>query len=149
MSYFSLKLARMMKERDWSAAELSRLTRIPKPKLSRWLNDVQTHVDPSDIETLCHALGRDKKEKAALLVAHLQDLCTGPGSDLVQIQIGDQPMLLIDHHTRPLTPALEDAFALLRANIGDPDLQHLLLGLASLYRKKTLSAPEEKGKKYP
>lgn len=144
MSFFSVKLNALMVRKNLSAADLGRLTNIDDAKISRWLNDKQRHVDPADLERLAASLGQNKADQAQLLVSHLQDMCVGPGADLVQIQIGEAPAYITERHEIPLPPRLETAFAVLRANIEDPDLQQILVSLANLFNK-----PSPQSSKYP
>lgn len=143
MSYLTVKLDHLMQQREWKIADLARATGIDDAKLSRILSERQQWIAPTDLEKICLALGRTLEEKAAIIAARLMDLRAGgwPGSDLVQISVGGQPMLLHEGGQPPLTPRMEEDFATLRANIHDPDLQTIVSGLARTFRKSLLPTP--------
>ena len=135
MSYFASEMTRLMDIRKMSPADVFRVTGIAESTLSRWLNDKQKRCSPADLERLCHCLGRNTREQAGLIRARLLDQCYGPGAELIHIQVGREPMLMMESHRPPLPPKIEAAFGTLRQNFEDPDLQLILIGLAELFQK--------------
>lgn len=138
MAFFSVKLNELMSRNGWHAAELSRLSGLPAPKISRWLNDVQRYVDPPDLAALADALGRSPVEKAQLLQAYLLDMCVGPGADMVSIEITDTPCAIKEDHRPPLAPEMEKAFAMIKTQLHDEDIRRIILGLGKVSEKLLL-----------
>lgn len=135
MSFLSVKLAELMRNTGLKTSDLARSSGIDDSRISRWLTDKQLHITPADLENLCAVLCPTKRDKADLLRAHLLDSCVGPGADLIQIQItGSDHLPIQDSRQIPLAPDLEEAFAILRANIQDRELQKILISLAELFR---------------
>ena len=133
MSHLSQEILRQMKDKKMRAADLSRASGIKEPMLSRWLHDKQTYITGDDLERLCKALSWDKHEQAKLVRAHLLDECHGDAGSMIQIQIADQPELVMrEEGGAPLSEDMQHAFEVLRANIADADVRAAIRGLARL-----------------
>ncbi len=138
MSNLATALKTMLARHQMKPAELARLSHVAEPKISRWLGGTQTFISDNDLSALANHLAADRAEKAELVVARMRDVCSGPGSELIQVSIGgkvvrEDPALF----GKKLSPKMEEAVRAVIENADDPDVRNLVLCIGNLLRKGT------------
>jgi len=138
MSYFSTALTRIAERSNVRQADICRKTSMPRSQVSRIFNGDQKHMTETDLVALLNCFS-DPRDRAEIIAARCQDVCVGPGAELVEISIkgpapasakatkqSEFPHVELSHDT-------ERAFAWLRSQCPlNPDLEKHLLGYARL-----------------
>lgn len=147
MSYFGNKLSELLNIKKINQSEFSRLIGISQAHISKLINGTQVWISPDDLEKICTGISTDTREQAELIRAHLQDECTGPGSDLIEIRINGKLATASETapRWRPDAPTrFVEQLELLSQNADDKDLRTIVEGLANLFegdRSKPTTAP--------
>jgi len=119
-----------------TAAALAHATKLGEPKISRWLSGQQTFIDGDDLELVVTHLTDKPAERAELVAARMRDVCTGPGSDLIEINIGGNDFReaspAYDTKLPVLPPPLEHATQIFARFWKDPDVRGVVTGLANV-----------------
>jgi hypothetical protein len=138
MSYFSIALTRVAERTNVRQADVVRTTGIPRSQVSRIFTGDQKYITETDLTALLNCF-REPRDRAEIVAARCQDVCIGPGAELVEIGIkgpapasakatkqSEFPYVELSHET-------ERAFAWLRSQCPlNPDLEKHLLGYARL-----------------
>ena len=145
MSYFGNALRNLLKRKNMKARHLSQTSGVPQSTVSRLINGEQPAPSPEDLEKLSRTLSSEAREQAELVAAHLQDECFGPGSELVEITIGDSPVRERGVRHQPRLPEhLEESLAVLRECVAkDKDVRDVVEGLGNLLRFGDVRTKEE------
>ena len=140
MSYLANVLEELREEKKLSQSDISKLSGIPQPQISRWINGEQDWISNDDLDKLSKTVFSNRMQQARLLQARLMDLCIGPAKDMVEISIGSSTALREDttSYKTKLPPKDERAIALIVENMStDRKLRDMVLALASYYKSKT------------
>jgi hypothetical protein len=129
-----------------TGADLARTTGIQAAQISRIRNGRQIWVRATDLEKIAFAVCRDSesdkyaKIHAGLLLARLQDECSGPGAPLISITLDDAKPPLLRDSTQPrrvLPPSVQADLDLIAENItGDDSVRDLVSSVANLCRRR-------------
>lgn len=145
MSYLSTELASVLARRNLKAADLARRSGLSQSMVSRYLNGEQIYISDEDLEKLLIALTDEAQDRARIIAARMRDVCVGPGSELIRLQIGDKNKPLVLHDGGPmeyqtaLPPKVEEAIRVIREAIPrDPDLRDIVMSLARRSQKNKL-----------
>ena len=143
MSYLSTELASILARRKLKGVDLARRSGLSQSMVSRYLNGEQVYISDDDLEKLLIALTDDGNDRARIIAARMRDVCVGPGSEQIKIQIGSGPLIQKNaplHYETNLPPKVEDALRAIREAIPrDPDLRDIIISLA-----RRLPAPKPK-----
>lgn len=140
MSYLSVTLSAMMREKGIRGAHLAKQTGVDEATISRILNDQQKSISDHDLAVICEAISDERREQAQLIAARMRDVQTGPAANLIHLTIDDAPApygFSDSPGERPLPGNLEKAIANIRRNITDPDLKNIILALGQMYRSES------------
>ena len=144
MSYLATTLDRLMRLRGFKNIDVSRGASIDQATLSRILNGQQQSISDEDLARLCEFISSKKSEQAELIAARMRDVQVGPGADLIELTIQEQPLALRDTPgpLRLLPPRIEEAIDNIRRHIlTDVDLRDIILALRRIYSQEP---PESK-----
>lgn len=159
MSYFGTQLEELLKRKNMKAVDLARLSGVGESLISRYRSGEQVWVSPEDLAAIATSISDSNSERAELVRAHLLDEKTGPGSELVRVEVASAPAMLKEDfpaYAIRLPEQLERAFQILRENaINDADVRDVVLGLGNLLSEgrapgqvsSVPAAPSRKGRK--
>lgn len=88
MSYFSVTLDGLMREREWSRNEVALWAGVNRVQVSRWINDA-TPPDVSNVQRLCDSV--DEADGDALMISYLRDQLSEKQKDRIRIDSGKPP----------------------------------------------------------
>ena len=91
MSYFGDQLSALMETNKVNGMDIQRATGINNSQISRWIGGQQFYVSKEDMGHLCRTAAKSAHQRASLIAAYLRDNCTGPGSELISIQLTKAP----------------------------------------------------------
>ena len=131
MSYLSEEMERQMQRcptKSW--VSIAGEMKLSTSQVYKWTSGRQTHISEENLTALAFALGGDQDACAALVCAHLQDECFGPGSELVSISIRRDDQ----RPAKPiaLTKGERALDCLANRSRTDPSVHALLIGLVQL-----------------
>lgn len=144
MSHLASELETLLKEKGMRATDLARASGLTQASVSRIRSGGQIWVKASDLEKIAAAIDKSPMIHARLLRAHLLDECSGPGKELIEIELTGRRRRSIHEEAPPygikLPPKEEQAMRIISEHVTqDPELRKIILSLASLYAKGTLS----------
>lgn len=145
MSYFGTTLKELLQRKGMKAVRLAELSNVSQPTVSRYIRGDQTWVSPDDLVALAEAISNDPKEQAELIRAHLLDECKGPGSQLIDIRIDNEPGAgrPMPSQAFPLPEDLEQCFTVLRQwVIKDRNVREVVEGLGALLTSGAHGIPD-------
>ena len=140
MSYLANVLEELRDEKKLSQSDISKLSGIPQPQISRWINGEQDWISNDDLDKFSRTVFANRMEQARLLRARLMDLCIGPAKDMVEISIGSPARAMREEpppYKTKLPPKDERAIALIAEHMStDRKLRDMILGIAGYYKPK-------------
>ena len=89
MNNLAIEIDRLQKEYNKTAADLARLTGLNPPQLSRWRNGEQVSIKDDCLVRLASGFSKSPGIHARLLLARLNDCCTGPGAPMISIKLNE------------------------------------------------------------
>lgn len=150
MNKLGTTLTRIMEKRHLNQKSLAHLSGVDPATISRVKNGEQAAFGQRDFEKILAFVSNDSTERAELLRSYLLDQCTGPGSELITIDIRDAARTALAespvHYGVELPQRLETALRILRraCENNDKDLQELITYLADLYSQAKQTAGDQK-----
>jgi len=135
MSYLSEEMERQMQRcptKSW--VSIAGEMKLSTSQVYKWSSGRQTHISRENLTSLALALGGDQHAHAALVCAHLQDECFGPGSELVSFSIhrADQTPPVPTASTE-VERALE---CLTTRSRTEPSVHGIIIGLAQMLQAR-------------
>lgn len=120
-----------------TAAELSRVTGIDQATISRWKNGAQLSIPSDDLHIVAKAITGDPAEQARLTLAHMLDICQGPGADQIDIQIRktglrESVAKKYEPGWPPMTPKFERALRVLATYADQTEVRDIVQSLADI-----------------
>ena len=91
MSYLGTTIQKLMETNELTQQQVAKRSGLQQSTISRLKNGTQTMISGDDLSVLASALGRNKRQCAEIIAAHLRDHCRGPGADMIAISIRDTP----------------------------------------------------------
>lgn len=137
MSYLSTALARLAEQHGFKQADICRQSGLSRAHVSRIFNGESKDLSDYHFAAVLKTFAADPHAQAEIVAARCMDARTGPGSDLVEIQIkrtgaSDRTEHGMSEHVH-LSKETERAFAFLRSQCPiNPDLEKHLVTYAKL-----------------
>lgn len=85
MGRLSIELERLLADKGWSQKALSEASGVDPAVINRTMRSRST-ISDENYRAIVIALTADPMEQAVCQVARLQDLCRGPGEELVEVR---------------------------------------------------------------
>jgi DNA-binding Xre family transcriptional regulator len=140
MSYLATVLSDLMISKGLRNVDLATKAGIDPATITRWRSGEQISISDEDLEKVATVISDDPREQAELIVARMKDVCIGPGSEFINIDIsGGAPMALKESegsYNVKLPPKVERAFRILRSHVMEnKPLRDIIISMANMFQR--------------
>lgn len=114
-----------------NGADFVRLTGMDRATLWRLENNEQKSITDDDLNAILTKICETDEDRAKLIMARMRDVQVGPGAELVQLSISGKPVAALRDEP-PASHPFERALQTIRANHESPEVQDVIISIASL-----------------
>lgn len=137
MSYLSIALQRRIERRQMNQSDLANQSGISKSYISRLFSGVAKELSDENFVAVLKVFAADPQAQAELVAARCMDVRTGPGAELVEINVKGRALAKSEKQNEfpdvELSHETERAVAWLRSQCPvNPELEKHLVGYAKL-----------------